>query len=288
MKNSSRGVSLAFALASLAKIAFIVSCVMQFALLLRAPVSPAEAHANDARHLAIARLNLPLALIAIIVFQVWFYRTKRAVIEAGMVDPEYSPGLSVGCFYIPIANFILPFKAMRELWKGSVNPRDWKARQSSPLVGWWWASWVAYSLAPFAASAYSKTATGIDGLKVTTILFALFGMLAVMCFVLTAILAGSVSARFNQYTSSRDRAGQLNKAEEDARFSLVSTQSRGFMRKAISILFLILFLLSLSGLMAGFKNAPNISVLIGQTVFILLFLLLTLYFWKPRPPKSNK
>ncbi|HXB01290.1 MAG TPA: hypothetical protein VNV15_00565 [Opitutaceae bacterium] len=59
-------------------------------------------------------------------------------------------------------------------------------------------------------------------------------------------------------------------------------------RRVISILFLILLLLTLPGLIAGFKNAPNISVLIGQAVISLFLMLLALHFWKPRPAKGGK
>jgi uncharacterized membrane protein YfcA len=59
------------------------------------------------------------------------------------------------------------------------------------------------------------------------------------------------------------------------------------MRKAISILFFVLFLFSLPGLVAGFKNAPDTSVLIGQAIFSLIMLILGIYFWKPAPPKKE-
>jgi hypothetical protein len=67
-----------------------------------------------------------------------------------------------------------------------------------------------------------------------------------------------------------------------------SRKSNLSMRKIISILFLILFLLTLPGLIAGFKNAPIISVLIGQAVISLVLMLLALHFWRPRPAKGNK
>ncbi|WP_438480267.1 hypothetical protein [Oleiharenicola lentus] len=60
------------------------------------------------------------------------------------------------------------------------------------------------------------------------------------------------------------------------------------MRKAISVLFFILFVLTLPGLIAGFRHAPNASFLIGQAVFTLIMLILGIYFWKPTAPKEQK
>jgi len=198
-KYSPRSVSIGFALATLCKVAFIVSCAMQYALLLRAPVSAAEAHANDARQQAIARLTVPIALIAILFFFIWLHRIKKAEISLGMTDSEYSPGFSIGCFFIPIANFALPFQAVRELWKGSLNPGAWKTQPSSPLVGWWWAAWLAYALTPIAVLGYAKLATGLNGLKITTILLAISALFSVVSYALTIVLARRVSEQLASY-----------------------------------------------------------------------------------------
>lgn len=60
------------------------------------------------------------------------------------------------------------------------------------------------------------------------------------------------------------------------------------MRKAVSLLFFIFFLVSLPGLLAGFRTAPNVSFLIGQIIFTLIMLTLAVYFWKPAPVKNKK
>lgn len=59
------------------------------------------------------------------------------------------------------------------------------------------------------------------------------------------------------------------------------------MRKALSILFFVLFLVSLPGLIAAFKSAPNVSFLIGKAIFSLIMLILSIHFWKPAPPKKE-
>jgi hypothetical protein len=60
------------------------------------------------------------------------------------------------------------------------------------------------------------------------------------------------------------------------------------MRKAVSVIFFVLFLFTLPGLVAAFKNESNASLLIGQSMFSLIMLILAFHFWKPRPPKEEK
>jgi hypothetical protein len=58
------------------------------------------------------------------------------------------------------------------------------------------------------------------------------------------------------------------------------------MRKALSILFFALFLVSLPGLIAGLKSAPDASFLVGKAILSLIMLILGIHFWKPAPPKK--
>lgn len=60
------------------------------------------------------------------------------------------------------------------------------------------------------------------------------------------------------------------------------------MRKAVAVLFILIFLCAIPGIVAGFRSAPSVSYLIGQVIFMLLMLILALHFWKPAPAKNKK
>ena len=82
--------------------------------------------------------------------------------------------------------------------------------------------------------------------------------------------------------------GRSAKKDSERQLSFRLTQPQHQMRKAISILFFILFIASLPRLITGFSTAPNISFLIGQIVASLLMLILGLHFWKVRPKKAQQ
>jgi hypothetical protein len=190
---------LAFASAVVCKAAVIGSCYLQYLLICRAPVTAAEAAANDARQFFVTRTTLLVALVALLFFLVWIRKAKKAEIELGMKDIEFSPGLSVGCFFIPFANFVFPFQSLRELWKGSVNPLDWKSQKTPSLVGWWWGLWLAYSIFPWVVSLQSKADVSIAGLKTTTILLMISSALAIAAFTASLMLIQKISSNIERF-----------------------------------------------------------------------------------------
>ena len=58
------------------------------------------------------------------------------------------------------------------------------------------------------------------------------------------------------------------------------------MRKAISVIFFILFLISLRGLTAGFRIEKGPGVLVGECIFSFVLLMIGLYFWRPAKAKE--
>ena len=48
---------------------------------------------------------------------------------------------------IPIANLWKPYQAMKEIWKTSSNPQEWKNQSVSWLLPWWWFFWIVSNFA---------------------------------------------------------------------------------------------------------------------------------------------
>lgn len=78
-----------------------------------------------------------LGLVATILFLVWIYRLTTAI-RATQGTSAYSPGMAVGAWFIPLANFVLPFLTVRDAWKRTMagDARGW-------IVSLWWATWLA-------------------------------------------------------------------------------------------------------------------------------------------------
>jgi hypothetical protein len=89
---------------------------------------------------AIAYLVLLLATAA--VFIVWQWRSAKNNEVLGRIRPRYTPGWSIGGWFIPLANLVIPVRIMQDLWQGSDpeirNYRDPRSLPKWSLIGWWW------------------------------------------------------------------------------------------------------------------------------------------------------
>ena len=77
-----------------------------------------------------------------VMFVSWFYRVRK---NAGLWAPteqRRSPGWSVGGWFCPVVNFWFPFQIASDGYR-SARPIGSNDRATPPLIGIWWAAWVA-------------------------------------------------------------------------------------------------------------------------------------------------
>jgi hypothetical protein len=91
---------------------------------------------------AMVLAQLALFLGTAIAFLVWLYRAEVNARALGAEDMMVGPGWAVGWFFVPLVHLVMPFIAVRELWKASAKPRDWQLEPASPLIALWWACWI--------------------------------------------------------------------------------------------------------------------------------------------------
>jgi hypothetical protein len=89
-------------------------------------------------------VTLTIATLLII----WMWRVAKNSELLGRSDSRFKPGWTIGGWFIPFANLVIPVLVMQDLWRGSDpdSPRGdplWRSRPGSALVGWWWAFYVA-------------------------------------------------------------------------------------------------------------------------------------------------
>ncbi len=75
------------------------------------------------------------------IIALWIYRAHSNLLLAGISGLEITPGWAVGYFFIPFANLVMPFRAMRQLWQASYDtsaPLD----ETPSLVGLWWGLFI--------------------------------------------------------------------------------------------------------------------------------------------------
>jgi hypothetical protein len=85
-------------------------------------------------------------IAAEVVWLFWQHRATANLWSRGYVDLKIRPGWAVGWWFIPIASLFMPFVAMLELDRRSTP--DGRPRSASPLIGGWWASYLAMSFIP--------------------------------------------------------------------------------------------------------------------------------------------
>jgi hypothetical protein len=79
-----------------------------------------------------------LAIVSGIAFLVWTYRTNKGL-RAWSAEPmKFTPGWSVGWYFIPIANLFKPYQVMKEIWSVSHTGEE----RDDAIVVSWWTLWV--------------------------------------------------------------------------------------------------------------------------------------------------
>jgi hypothetical protein len=127
-------------------------------------IPSALAQAQDARQRVAAAFELGVGVVAIILLLIWLYRVSRNTWSLGVEGMRYTPGWSVGWFFVPLAGLVMPYNVVSELWQAnSPNPTgQWRQAAVSPVVGAWWAACVASAVIH-----YSPLQIMLGGTKMT-------------------------------------------------------------------------------------------------------------------------
>jgi len=98
-----------------------------------------------------ALLTLVLMVTIAVLLIIWMWRVAKNAEALGRTNPRWTAGWTIGGWFIPFANFVIPVLVMQQLWRGSDPdvPRGdplWSSRPGSALVGWWWALYLVSTL----------------------------------------------------------------------------------------------------------------------------------------------
>lgn len=93
-------------------------------------------------------LQIPLFILTVIFFLIWEHRAFSNLSALKARHLEFTPGWAVGWWFIPFANLVKPFQAMRELYNESDPDFDpnlgfLSTSSTAPsMMGFWWAFWI--------------------------------------------------------------------------------------------------------------------------------------------------
>ena len=92
----------------------------------------AAAEASDARQQLVGVFQIVIFVVSGILILMWKYRANFNAHQLGGTRMEFTPGWSIGWYFIPFSNLWKPYQAMKEIWKASRNPEDWQIQGVSP------------------------------------------------------------------------------------------------------------------------------------------------------------
>jgi uncharacterized protein DUF4328 len=156
----------------------------------------------------IAVLELIIYFTTVVFFVMWLYRSYKNLRALG---PQrlltYSPAMAAGSFFIPFANLIVPYRAVRETWQKSGPPDEALLSEPSPPVWFpmWWAFWL---LASIVGNISMRVSLNEDVPESTS---AMVAIIAGVLYIVAAILAYSVVTAIDERQEKTSRSAGLGK-----------------------------------------------------------------------------
>lgn len=128
----------------------------------------AAQESNDQRQAVIGLFQIGISVTTIILFARWIYRANFNARQLGAQGMKFTPGWSVGYYFIPILMLWKPYQAMREIWQASKNPASWTTVKRGAILPWWWFFFLAATLLDQASLLNSIRAKEINELILST------------------------------------------------------------------------------------------------------------------------
>jgi hypothetical protein len=126
-----------------------------------------------------------LFLVSVVLVAMWIHRAHANLIEVGNEGLEFTPGWAVGWYFVPFANLVKPFQAMRELWTTSHAEHDSYGAEAPGEVKAWWGAWIVGNIVSSAGSRLQLMGQGEAG---STAVGSLVGAAGTVGIVIAAIL----------------------------------------------------------------------------------------------------
>ena len=121
-------------------------------------------------------------LTIVVLFIIWQFRAAKNNEALDRLHARFGPGWSIGAWFIPLANLVIPVMIIQDLWRGATpeTPRGdprWRSAKGSWLVALWWTAWVVSLLRYGASNAGLHDSGSLDDIE-TSSTIALVGVIA--------------------------------------------------------------------------------------------------------------
>jgi uncharacterized membrane protein len=149
-----------------------------------------DADANDTRQVAIALFAMVFQIVLIVLFIQWFRRAYHNLHKAGEKGLVASEGWAAGYWFIPIANWFMPYQIMRDIWNrtkkyGTGDVDDFSesydasidggadaetSEDSLSVVNIWWAFWIISGITSTISIQITNNASEIGAFQMASLI----------------------------------------------------------------------------------------------------------------------
>jgi len=123
-----------------------------------------------------------LSIVSFVFFVLWLRRAYFNLHISGVKELQYSEGWAAGGWFIPFANFIIPYRIVKDTWTGvsTVVLTD-KEKKDMTIIGWWWLAYLGGSFLGNSSRAETvselRAESAIDGMSdILTITYLVLGI----------------------------------------------------------------------------------------------------------------
>jgi hypothetical protein len=127
-------------------------------------LADAAAASNDQRQQVVGFCQLGIGITTMVLFAMWIYRANFNARQLGAKGMQFSPGWSIGYYFIPILALWKPYQAMREIWQASKNPASWATVERGSILPWWWFFFITAQVLGKVSFRLARIAKGINAL----------------------------------------------------------------------------------------------------------------------------
>src|SRR6266436_5309609 len=83
-----------------------------------------RAETIDSRQRLLGIVQLSVDFLGVLLFLMWVYRANKNARALGAAGMKYTPGWSVGWFFVPFAGLFMPYWVLKEIWQVSSPGSD--------------------------------------------------------------------------------------------------------------------------------------------------------------------
>jgi len=141
-----------------------------------------------------------LLIIIGIVFLLWIYRINKNLHTLSDQQMRFSPGWSVGWYFIPIANLFKPYQVMKEIWYVSQKNKT----TTHSLVSWWWFLWIVSAIVGRLAAKLSMRAETTEDYAISALTYVASDGIDIILNIVALILVTRIETAYYENFSEQN------------------------------------------------------------------------------------